>query len=106
MLACFRRHQHTKKSQTFNNVCTVIHYSRAGVPHAVMAQGGPGGSIILTDEEYQAIIKDVDIFTGASAAELSGKQILESKCFQEILKDQGRSPVQSPRSTHTKTKRK
>lgn len=108
MLACFKKHQRSQKSQLSNTVGTIVHYTSDGLSQAIMVEGGPGGSIVLSDEEYLAITKEVDkdIYVGASSAQLTGKQILESPAFQEILKDRERSPLQSPRATAKATKRK
>ncbi len=109
MLDCFKRS--AKKSQSKNtHTMTIINYLRDGIPHAIMANGGPGGSVTLSEEEYQAIVKEVDvpIYTGASAAELTGQQVLDSEAFKQILqkKEADRSALQSPRSISNGFKRK
>lgn len=109
MLDCFKRSM--KKSQSKNNnahAMTTINYLRDGLRQAVMVEGGPGGSIALSEEEYLEIAKEVDvqIYTGASSAALTGMQIIQSKTFNDIVgkRAEERSALQSPRSRGLKSK--
>ncbi|MCS5710486.1 hypothetical protein [Candidatus Berkiella aquae] len=105
MLACFRRHKQNDKKQSTDTLCTIIHYKKDEIPHALMIYGGPGDSITLTNEEYLAIVKEVDVpmYVGASFEELTEKKILTSPTFQKILEElKERTPLQSPRATKRK----
>ncbi|HRE31629.1 MAG TPA: hypothetical protein PLD88_06595 [Candidatus Berkiella sp.] len=99
MLACFKRHKQSDKQQSIENF-TMAHFTKDNISQALILNGGPGGSITLTDEAYLAIAKEVNVPMNVSASlqDLTPEQILMSQPFQGVLeKIKERIPLQSPR---------
>lgn len=68
---------------------TMVCYQGNGVPFLTEIQGGPGGILNLTDEEWVMLVKEIDIkmYTGEKLGELTPDQITHSIAFNKILRD-------------------
>lgn len=93
----------TESSSSCVDAYTIFLYTRASIPFTVEMPDGPGGIITLTDEECAKILRETDIqmYIGASGAELKFEHIQNSTIYHDILHrhqdELGRGKGKSPK---------